>query len=252
MHSVPHNDGLAGWLAWAGGNIRDMAACRCRRRENVGAECTPASSPPERFQSVITCVISLPGLASRGGRGSVPLFPPCLTPVSGPYVAGVTVWRLPLAVFTSFPSLWSSAEPADTLRSDSFEMAVRLGAVFAYTLFGISWLSWILMLGGVAGMQAKCGGCEWAAVAAHCRCRPAGQPSAAFADQQATARRAAASWPLFQMMKDSEPGRLKAAAAACWLAGRLVLRQLFLLCCRAAGLLPWARCTCRPWARNQH
>ena len=28
----------------------------------------------------------------------------------------------------------------------------------AYTVFATSWLSWIIMLGGVAGMQAKCGG----------------------------------------------------------------------------------------------
>lgn len=31
---------------------------------------------------------------------------------------------------------------------------------FTLLLFSISWLSWIVMLGGVAGMQAKCGGCE--------------------------------------------------------------------------------------------
>ena len=42
----------------------------------------------------------------------------------------------------------------------------KLAAFFAYVLFAATFLSWIVMLGGVAGMQAKCGGCEYGARAA--------------------------------------------------------------------------------------
>ena len=30
-----------------------------------------------------------------------------------------------------------------------------LGNVWVYSLFGLSWLSWVVMLGGVAGMQVR-------------------------------------------------------------------------------------------------
>lgn len=47
--------------------------------------------------------------------------------------------------------------PVDRRPSSPLSCVSQAGACFAYTLFGLSWLSWIVMLGGVAGMQVRWG-----------------------------------------------------------------------------------------------
>ena len=37
----------------------------------------------------------------------------------------------------------------------------KLGLAFVGVLLGCTFLSWVVMLGGAAGMQAKCGGCRF-------------------------------------------------------------------------------------------